>query len=494
MSPSAPPADGAQAPGDFARALADAQGTSLPLDGELEAPAVSAPTQGASREARAGARLAGWLALMPATQPTAVGPLQSILETARSGSARVSESLEPGVEGVISSEHTEQHPDAEAPSMTVVPMPAAAPVTLRVWSVSEPSPDREVDPSLVTPAAERHSEVAAQPPAQPPAAAPHAPNVDGVEMAVERADATVATIGQAARGTPAAPERQEDPNRQFDVPGPDRQPDAPSIPLHQPPATTRGLSSLADIATSDLPPNGSTPSRTSAVTAPGSTNRVNGRGDTPLSSPARLTALSFAPLGTRPPVFVPATGEQVAEDHAQSARAPVPKRKPDGPTPPIGSWGAAPTHAFAASVASVPVVGAPPAAVSDTASGEDLRSQIVQAMRVQWHGTQGDARIRLRPEYLGELSISLRVEQGAVTAQLSASSPEVRQWIEANEALLRQGLAQHDLKLERLVITTEEPSPAPQHEQEHEREQRDHRQSKRRARRSASDATFEVVV
>ena len=74
----------------------------------------------------------------------------------------------------------------------------------------------------------------------------------------------------------------------------------------------------------------------------------------------------------------------------------------------------------------------------------ELQNQIVQAMRVQWNGGIGDAQIRLQPAYLGDLAISLKVENGAVTAHLAASSAEVRQWIEANESSLRQGLAAHD--------------------------------------------------
>lgn len=124
--------------------------------------------------------------------------------------------------------------------------------------------------------------------------------------------------------------------------------------------------------------------------------------------------------------------------------------------------------------------------------GEDLRDQIVQGLKVQWHGTHGDARIRLQPQYLGELTVSLRIEQGAVSAELAASSPEVRQWIEANEALLRQGLAQQDLRLERLVVAKDDP-PASQ-KREQEAEPRDRQEPKRRSRRSPSDATFEVVV
>lgn len=130
-----------------------------------------------------------------------------------------------------------------------------------------------------------------------------------------------------------------------------------------------------------------------------------------------------------------------------------------------------------------------------TISGEvasELHGQIVQGMRMQVTANGGDAQIRLRPEYLGDLAISLKIENGAVTARLAASSAEVRQWIEANEPLLRQSLAQQDLRLEKLVVAEEEPTSS-NHEQEPAHEQAGH-QPRPRRRRPENEATFEVVV
>ncbi len=131
-----------------------------------------------------------------------------------------------------------------------------------------------------------------------------------------------------------------------------------------------------------------------------------------------------------------------------------------------------------------------PTAMTDPDQG--LESQIVQAMKVQWGRDGGEARIRLQPHYLGDLMISLRVEQGGVTAHLVASTPEVRQWIESNEAMLRQSLAQHDLTLERLVVTEDEPSGSTSEGDPRQKKPRE--QATRQARRADRDATFEVVV
>ena len=89
------------------------------------------------------------------------------------------------------------------------------------------------------------------------------------------------------------------------------------------------------------------------------------------------------------------------------------------------------------------------------ADGDDLRAQIVQSIRVQWTGGAGEARVRLRPEHLGEVVATIKVEHGAVTATLQAERPEVRRWLEAHAQTLREGLVDHGLKLDRLIVLTE---------------------------------------
>ena len=195
-------------------------------------------------------------------------------------------------------------------------------------------------------------------------------------------------------------------------------------------------------------------------------------------------AASAEPTTSQPRAGVPAFERQAVA----SATAPSDLHA-SSPLAPIHASTQAATAAVFRSIAHVP---APPAAI-DRETGAGLETQIVQAMKLQWGPGAGDARIRLQPHYLGDLTISLRVEQGRVTAELAASTPEVRQWIESNEALLRQGLAQHDLKLERLVVTEEEPASSS--EREHQPRDAGSRQPpKRQSRRSTGDATFEVIV
>ncbi len=94
-----------------------------------------------------------------------------------------------------------------------------------------------------------------------------------------------------------------------------------------------------------------------------------------------------------------------------------------------------------------------PGGASDGA--EPVHAQIVQSLRVQWAGGAGEARVRLRPEYLGDVVATIKVEQGTVTATLQADTPEVRRWMEANTQSLREGLVEHGLKLDRLVVLSE---------------------------------------
>jgi flagellar hook-length control protein FliK len=136
----------------------------------------------------------------------------------------------------------------------------------------------------------------------------------------------------------------------------------------------------------------------------------------------------------------------------------------------------------------------PVTAGGSLASETDLPGQIVQAIRLQWAGGVGDARITLQPEYLGELSIAIRVEHGAVTAALESSVPAVRQWIDAHQPMLRQALAAQGLELERLVTTDTQAAPDRKREEQPEPRQQ-HEGDKHPRRRTKSDApAFELIA
>jgi flagellar hook-length control protein FliK len=122
----------------------------------------------------------------------------------------------------------------------------------------------------------------------------------------------------------------------------------------------------------------------------------------------------------------------------------------------------------------------------------DLRRQIVQAIKFQWRDGAGDVRLTLQPEYLGDVAIALRVEQnGGVTAHVNAGAADVRAWISANEPLLRQGLAEQGLTLDRLVVAREQEDTAANHEGQRRQPQQEKTRDQPKRRETA---IFEVIV
>ena len=131
------------------------------------------------------------------------------------------------------------------------------------------------------------------------------------------------------------------------------------------------------------------------------------------------------------------------------------------------------------------------AAIDDGA----LRRQMVQAIQLQSRNGIGDARLTLQPEYLGEVTIALRVEAGGVTAHVSAAVADVRAWLGANESLLRQGLLEHGLALDRLIVS-DEPAPSPRDTKGgHARQQQQPEpEDQPRPRPRRDTGTFEITI
>jgi flagellar hook-length control protein FliK len=132
------------------------------------------------------------------------------------------------------------------------------------------------------------------------------------------------------------------------------------------------------------------------------------------------------------------------------------------------------------------------------ATEAELPSLIVQTIDLRAQNGGGEARVRLRPEYLGELMVKVTVERGIVTAELQAESSQVREWIERNELSLRQALGEHGLTLGELIISEKESQEtlgrdrrgeAQRHDQPHQRSPRP-----RRTNADGSETTFEVVA
>ena len=85
----------------------------------------------------------------------------------------------------------------------------------------------------------------------------------------------------------------------------------------------------------------------------------------------------------------------------------------------------------------------------------DVPSQIVRSAHMQWRDGVGEATLRLTPENLGEVTISLRVEQGSVFATIRAESAAAMQAIQARQQELQTALEAQGLHLDHLILSTD---------------------------------------
>ena len=139
----------------------------------------------------------------------------------------------------------------------------------------------------------------------------------------------------------------------------------------------------------------------------------------------------------------------------------------------------------------VPVDGAPlaEAATAPAADAPDADTpyRLVQSLRMQFLRGGGDAIVQLHPEHLGQVTVSLRVEQGSVAARITAADPVVAEWLQAHQDSLRDGLQANGLTLERLSIDRDGRSP-----DRRERRQPPPRQRFRQA--AETQSTFELTI
>ncbi len=143
-----------------------------------------------------------------------------------------------------------------------------------------------------------------------------------------------------------------------------------------------------------------------------------------------------------------------------------------------GSTFAMPTALIAETVPAAPAQG----------PGPETMNQLVQSMRTQFRNGIGEAVVRLNPDHLGAVSISLRVEHGTVTASVAAESASVRQWLESQEQTLRQSLAGQGLNLDRLEVHPDEREQARQEQANAKRRQPQQRMPE------PDGPVFEIIV
>lgn len=130
---------------------------------------------------------------------------------------------------------------------------------------------------------------------------------------------------------------------------------------------------------------------------------------------------------------------------------------------------------------------APDAPITPRQTAENV-ARLVESVRVQWRQGVPEATVKLHPEHLGEVTISVRVERGQVAAVVHAETAAVQQWLESQEEKVRSGLADQGLTLERFVVQRDR--------QQQQQQRRDGRQSPQARYRAPepSGQRFEITV
>ena len=82
----------------------------------------------------------------------------------------------------------------------------------------------------------------------------------------------------------------------------------------------------------------------------------------------------------------------------------------------------------------------------------NIAGQIVEQARMINRVNNSEMVVKLRPEHLGELTLKVTVEKGAVSASFQSNNPEVRSVIEASLTQLRQELSNQGLKVENVSV------------------------------------------
>jgi flagellar hook-length control protein FliK len=160
-------------------------------------------------------------------------------------------------------------------------------------------------------------------------------------------------------------------------------------------------------------------------------------------------------------------------------------------------------HALSFTVGAPSPIDAPTLAAAADAAGHaidasldiperDVVAQLVHSLRMQFRDGIGEAVVKLRPEHLGSVQISIKVENGAMKATVQAEMPAVRQWLESNQDTLKNGLADHGLRLERFVVEPDGERAATSDDARQQQEQQRRRHQRRMSEKDRP--VFEITV
>jgi hypothetical protein len=179
-------------------------------------------------------------------------------------------------------------------------------------------------------------------------------------------------------------------------------------------------------------------------------------------SHAVVPAASQGPAAAAVAVLRGRTGQASSPDTglipAADLTRPLPPREASGPRAVLTLAQALRPHApvAVASDADIRPDGRLTARALETTLDAELPPQLIDAIRVQARSGVQEARIRLRPDVLGEVSMVIAVAGGIVSATIEAESPVVRHWMERHEGLLRERLSEQGLQLAHFDVKADE--------------------------------------
>ncbi len=87
---------------------------------------------------------------------------------------------------------------------------------------------------------------------------------------------------------------------------------------------------------------------------------------------------------------------------------------------------------------------------------DQITAHLVSSLKLQWREGVGEARLQLRPDAHGTVTVAIRVEQGAVTALVRAESPQVQEWVLQHQQTLRQQMEAAGLRLDDLRVVPDD--------------------------------------
>lgn len=277
---------------------------------------------------------------------------------------------------------------------------------------------------------------------------------------------------------------------------------------------------VTSVATGSAPPEDLAPSADSGATAPSSAPRAFDirqaaetptptavPNDTPMTTPtakaspsqkepisglstlaeASTKASTEASTDASPEAGGPAHARRMPDESRSSTRVdsgvvtPMPASPVLAPGTPQGTVPTATPSAVSAG---------PTPETPTTDDGQPVSARVVETLTLQHQQGGGRAEIRLRPEWMGPITVSLRMDNGEVTAVVRAESAAAVDHLVAETEHLRSALEARGLQLSSFEVRREAV---------HERDPREQRRrqsstpSRHRARNDR-DKVFEVVV